>query len=137
MVEVAPPFRLDLTVWALRRRALNQIDRWDGTCWRRTVFADDAAVELSVTQIGVWTRRACVLISPGASRAFRTSGSAKFCIGCSGRHRPGAILQDGGRDPRLSALVVRFRGMRPPRFPTIFEALMNGIACQQLSLRPG
>ncbi len=40
-------------------------------------------------------------------------------------------------DPRLHALATRFRGMRPPRFPTVFEALMNGIACQQLSLEAG
>ena len=41
------------------------------------------------------------------------------------------------REPRLDALAGRFHGMRPPRFPTIFEALVNGIACQQLSLEAG
>ena len=41
------------------------------------------------------------------------------------------------REPRLDALANRFRGMRPPRFPTVFEALVNGIACQQLSLEAG
>ena len=29
------------------------------------------------------------------------------------------------------------RGLRPPRFPTVFEALVNGVACQQLSLAVG
>lgn len=29
-VEPVPPFRLDLTVWALRRRPDNLFDRWDG-----------------------------------------------------------------------------------------------------------
>lgn len=28
-LEPVPPFRLDLTAWALRRRAHNAIDRWD------------------------------------------------------------------------------------------------------------
>ena len=32
-----PPFRLDLTVWALRRRPRNLIDRWDGTTYRRVI----------------------------------------------------------------------------------------------------
>jgi DNA-3-methyladenine glycosylase II len=41
------------------------------------------------------------------------------------------------QDPRLNDLATRFRGMRPPRFPTVFEALVNGIACQQLSLEAG
>ena len=29
------------------------------------------------------------------------------------------------------------RGLKPPRFPTVFEALVNGVACQQLSLAVG
>src|SRR5512142_1234972 len=31
-----PPFRLDLTAWALRRRARNIVDRWDGV-YRRVL----------------------------------------------------------------------------------------------------
>jgi DNA-3-methyladenine glycosylase II len=41
------------------------------------------------------------------------------------------------RDTRLGPLAERFRGMRPPRFPTAFEALVNGFACQQMSLTLG
>jgi DNA-3-methyladenine glycosylase II len=41
------------------------------------------------------------------------------------------------RDRRLRALAARFRGVKPPRFPTVFEALVNGFACQQLSLTVG
>jgi len=29
-----PPFRLDLTVWALRRRDRNRLDCWDGGTYR-------------------------------------------------------------------------------------------------------
>lgn len=38
---------------------------------------------------------------------------------------------------RVSELVQRFYGSNPPRIRTIFEALVNGIACQQLSLAVG
>jgi len=41
------------------------------------------------------------------------------------------------RDPRLAPLVEEFRGLKPPRFPTVFETVVNGIACQQLSLVVG
>lgn len=41
------------------------------------------------------------------------------------------------RDPRLAQIAKRFRGFRPPRFLTLFEALVNGIACQRLSLTVG
>jgi DNA-3-methyladenine glycosylase II len=37
IVRPIPPFRLDLTVWALRRRGRNAIDRWDGVTYRRIV----------------------------------------------------------------------------------------------------
>jgi len=41
------------------------------------------------------------------------------------------------RDPRLRMLAERFRGVKPPRFPSVFESLVNAIACQQLSLEVG
>jgi DNA-3-methyladenine glycosylase II len=41
------------------------------------------------------------------------------------------------RDRRLAELATRFRGVKPPRFPTVFEALVNAFACQQLSLEVG
>lgn len=41
------------------------------------------------------------------------------------------------RQPELGDLVRRFRGVKPPRFPTVFESLLNAFACQQLSLALG
>lgn len=46
-----PPFRLDLTVWALRRRGRNRLDRWDGT-YRRALRVADNAVTVEVAQCG-------------------------------------------------------------------------------------
>ena len=40
-------------------------------------------------------------------------------------------------DPALGLLVQRFRGMKPPRFPSVFEGVVNGFACQQLTLTVG
>src|SRR5690349_14219995 len=45
------PFRLDLAVWALRRRPENEIDRWDGTTYRRLMVVEDEPVEVAVTQV--------------------------------------------------------------------------------------
>src|SRR5512143_3826928 len=47
-----PPFRLDLTVWALRRRAENTWDRWDGRTYRRVLALPGGPVEVAVTQSG-------------------------------------------------------------------------------------
>ncbi len=40
-------------------------------------------------------------------------------------------------DSKIGDLARRFRGFRPPRFPSVFEALANAIACQQVSLNVG
>jgi DNA-3-methyladenine glycosylase II len=47
-----PPFRLDLTVWVLRRLSVNEMDRWDGHSYRRVVRIRQAAVPLEVVQAG-------------------------------------------------------------------------------------
>jgi DNA-3-methyladenine glycosylase II len=40
-------------------------------------------------------------------------------------------------DPMLARLAERFRGLRPPRFASVFECLLNAVALQQLSLAAG
>ena len=47
-----PPFRLDLTVWALRRRPNNVIDRWDGETYRRALVVNGHPAEVAVKQSG-------------------------------------------------------------------------------------
>ena len=47
-----PPFRLDLTVWVLRRLQINQMDRWDGKTYRRVLTLGDRPVEVAVVQAG-------------------------------------------------------------------------------------
>ncbi len=41
------------------------------------------------------------------------------------------------RDRNLKTLVAKFRGMKPPRYPTVFEALVNAVTCQQFTLTAG
>src|SRR5512139_3899613 len=52
LLEPLPPFRLDLTVWALRRRPANTVDRWDGETYRRVIELGGEAVEIAVVQTG-------------------------------------------------------------------------------------
>ena len=51
-VEAVAPFRLDLTVWALRRRTSNLIDRWDGHTYRRVLVIGKEPAEVAVSQTG-------------------------------------------------------------------------------------
>jgi len=139
LMEPLPPFRLDLTVWALRRRTENIIDRWDGEAYHRTLALGDSPIEVAVSSIG-------------------SSRAPKLKVSVSGRRVPSRVKPEveqivtktlgtrvdlsrfyrlAARSEKLRALAERFRGMKPPRFPSIFESLVNGIACQQLSLTVG
>ena len=40
-------------------------------------------------------------------------------------------------DPHLGPLVAALRGIHPPRYPSAFEALVNAVACQQITLSLG
>jgi hypothetical protein len=79
-----PPFRLDLTAWALRRRPRNDIDRWDGTTHRRLVTIGARVTELAVRQSGPPSApRVTVTATPSSARRPRDATSAPSSIGCS------------------------------------------------------
>ena len=50
MINVSSPFRLDYVVWALRRRAHNEVDRFDAGCYRRVLCLAGEPAEVTVRQ---------------------------------------------------------------------------------------
>jgi DNA-3-methyladenine glycosylase II len=134
-----PPFRLDLTVWALRRRPENAVDRWDRRTYGRILTIDRKAVEVAVHQSGRRESPQLESICRGLiSRYGRKSRQRALLERMLGAHQDlKAFYKLATNNPRLQPLVEEFRGLKPPQFPTAFEALVNGIACQQLSLLVG
>ena len=138
-LEPRPPFRLDLTVWALRRRPDNRVDDWDGEIYRRALTLDGKVVEVAVAQTGLPDAPRLEVMAPGVRlspgmKSAVTEALDRLLglkIDLSGFYRLAAA------DRRLRPLAERFRGLKPPRFPTAFEALANGIACQQVTLTLG
>jgi DNA-3-methyladenine glycosylase II len=138
-LEPTPPFRLDLTVWALRRRPDNKVDDWDGETYRRALALDGKVVEVAVAQTGLPN---APQIEARVSGARLTSGVKSAVTEALGRLLGLKVNLSGfyrlaADDRRLGPLAERFRGLKPPRFPTAFEALVNGIACQQVTLTLG
>jgi DNA-3-methyladenine glycosylase II len=140
-VELKPdaPFRLDLTAWALRRRSHNTIDRFDAGVYRRALVLGNAAVAVSVTQHGSVDAPVVSLDLAGTSVDDTVEAVARMAV-----ERLLGLTVDlsgfaamAGADPLLDPLADRMRGLKPPRFPAVFEALVNAVACQQLSLAVG
>jgi DNA-3-methyladenine glycosylase II len=129
------PFQLEATVWALRRRSINAVDVWSGEVYRRVLTIDGKPVLVAVTQ------RATVLdvtltgtdLSPAVQQNVTTVLERLLGINVD----LSEFYTFAVRYARLNQLVAPFRGFKPPRFATVFEGLVNGITCQQLSLAAG
>ncbi|MGH2460918.1 MAG: hypothetical protein ACRDIY_18840 [Chloroflexota bacterium] len=138
-LEPIPPFRLDFTAWALQRRADNRIDRWDGETYRRVLMLDDRPVALAVTQRGTVDAPSLRVVARGERVGSETipgvSAVVERLLGLKVDLSDFYRLAEG--DDRLGSLARRFRGLKPPRFPTPFEALVNAITCQQITLTLG
>jgi DNA-3-methyladenine glycosylase II len=134
-LEPAAPFRLDLTVWTLRRRPDNVVDRWDGQTYRRVLPLQDGLVEVAVTQVGPPETSRLKVSLKGQPLRSRVKENVTLAlerllglrIDLAGFYRLAA------REKQLGELALRFRGMRPPRYATVFESVIVGIASQQVS----
>lgn len=136
-LEPASPFRMDLTVWTLRRRPDNLFDRWDGKTYRRVLIVDDKPFEIAVTQDEESENLRVVVTG------IRLTPSLKNYVTVALERLLGIKIdlqkfyRLSKKDKRLESLVSQFQGMKPPRLLTPFEALINAIACQQLTLTMG
>jgi DNA-3-methyladenine glycosylase II len=140
VLPTAPPFRLDLTVWALRRRSKNAVDWWDGRQYSRVTILGNDPVRLTVTQETAGIEPTLIVTVESKSRISKQARDevrllVQKMLGLAVDLRPFYVL--ASNNDAIGPLVEQFLGMRPPRFPSIFEGLINSIACQQVTLDLG
>lgn len=140
VLPVAAPFRLDFTAWALRRRQTNVVDRWARGYYTRVLVGDAGAFTVTIAQPpSVGEPTLIVTVESDQEVDGQLLVEVRLLIekmfGLTVDLQ--AFYAMSERNPVLASLVKRFAGVRPPRFPTIFEALVNSIACQQVSLDSG
>lgn len=139
-LPVAAPFRLDLTVWVLRRREKNTVDRWDGQSYTRVLTLRGSPVKLTAAQTGTPSSPQLAVRLQSQERLpaevqAEAQTTLQKVLGLAAVVSP--FYAVASHDPALERLAKQFIGVRPPRFPTVFEALVNAIACQQVSLDVG
>ena len=130
-ISVGAPYRLDLTVNVLRRLSTNLVDVLspDGAYVRWLGDASDFAL-VRVSQpnpetltIGIEGRR---------REHPRVLELVRRMLGVEVDLTP--FYRSASKVQWLHPLVSRMRGVRPPRYPTVWEACVNAIVFQQISL---
>jgi len=128
-LPVPEPYRLDLTGDALRRLAANVVDVVSEDGAYRRVLADDGGRNLvEVRQPNDSTLRVCIT----GTQPDRWTGTVRSMLGID------ADLSEWNRRvrpfPWLARLTQHLRGMHPPRYPSLWEALAHAIVFQQISI---
>jgi DNA-3-methyladenine glycosylase II len=130
-LSVAAPFRLDLTVSALRRLSTNIVDVFtsDGQ-YIRALETSRGPVVARVAQVNPGT---LIVTLDGDPREHKPAlALVKRMLGIE---RDVAYFNRAAEGvPWLSPLAQRMRGVKPPRYPTLWEACVNAIVFQQISL---
>ncbi|HET9177288.1 MAG TPA: DNA-3-methyladenine glycosylase 2 family protein [Terriglobia bacterium] len=138
LLQPVHPFRLDLTAWALQRRPGNLIDRWDGAVYRRVLTVDGRTFEIAVSQAGEAAGTLGVTIAGNSLRRGTKQRTRELVVSALGiRVDLSGFYRMTENHSRLKFLAQSFRGLKPPRFFSAYEGLINGIACQQFSLSLG
>ncbi|HSE65752.1 MAG TPA: hypothetical protein VLB12_02120 [Gemmatimonadales bacterium] len=130
-IPVRAPYRLDLTVHVLRRLSTNLVDVLspDGAYVRRLGDASDFAL-VRVSQPNPDT---LTIVIEGDRREHpRLVKLVRRMLGVEVDLTP--FYRSASKVQWLHPLVSRMRGVRPPRYPTLWEACVNAIVFQQISL---
>lgn len=139
-IDVRGPFHLEATVRLLQRRPANRVDVFEDGAWQRLLFVGGELVLVRVRNAGSVEHPSLV-----AETTFAGDGPthlASFVVPVL-RRMLGLDVDTSAFDrlvrgePRLAPLASKLRGMRPPRFPTLFETFANVIPFQQVSLDSG
>ena len=134
-IGVSAPFRLDLTVSALRRTSSNLVDVYTGDGWYlRALGGFVAPVVVSVTQSAPTTLLVSLSgIDASAEPTVPVLATVRRMLGVE--RDLSEFYRHACAVSWLRPLARRMRGLKPPRYPTLFEACANTILFQQVSLQ--
>ena len=130
-ISVQAPYRLDLTVNVLRRLSTNLVDVLspDGAYVR---WLGDASA-FALVRVSQPSPEALTIGIEGDRREHpRLLQLVRRMLGMEVDLTP--FYRSASKVQWLHPLVSRMRGVRPPRYPTIWEACVNAIVFQQISL---
>ena len=133
------PFHLQATVRILQRRPANPVEVWEDERYLRAFASGDGPLVVAVANRGSIdvpdVRLTFVAGHPSAETRRRLEGTIRNMLGLD--VDPAPLQLAAARVPGLQRTARGLRGMRPPRFATLFETFANVVPFQQLSLDAG
>ena len=138
-IPTTPPFSLEATVRVLQRRPMNRVNRWEDGRYLRVLPTAEGLRLVAVENRGTIDTpdlRGLVFGGPISPQTQEQLGvTVQRLLGPTVDVAPFYRVARG--DPRLLAAIASLRGLKPPRFPTLFETIANVIPFQQVSLAAG
>ena len=138
-LTTAAPFHLEATARVLQRRPSNLVDTWNEGRFVRACTTTDGLVLIAVENRGSIdtpdVRLSFLTGAPSAGTRRGLEGTVRTMLGLDVDPAPLQAAADRVRGLRPTALALR--GMRPPRFATLFDAFASVVPYQQLSLDAG
>ena len=129
VLPVRTPFRLDLTADALRRLASNAVDVvTDDGAYVRAFSEGDAVAIVRVRQHDA----ASLHLQAAGMRPQRARDLVTRMLGTDVDLR--AWNRRAATIPWIARLARALRGLKPPRYPTLWEACAHAIVFQQISI---
>ncbi|MFZ0682657.1 MAG: hypothetical protein WAM84_07245 [Candidatus Cybelea sp.] len=130
-VPVAEPYRLDLTVCVLRRLSTNLVDVLTPQGVYLRALGD--ALRPMLVRVSSQQRGTLFVTLEGERRGhLRALETVRRMLGTDRTLRE--FDRAAARIPWLRPLALRMRGVKPPRYPTLWEACVNAIVFQQVSI---
>jgi DNA-3-methyladenine glycosylase II len=129
LLSVRTPFRLDLTADALRRLASNEVDVVTGDgAYQRAFAGEGNAAVLRVTQSQAGTLRVQAAGMPAERAVALCARMLGAQVDLREWKRVAATV------PWVERLARALVGLKPPRYPTLWEACAHAIVFQQISI---
>ncbi len=132
-------FHLEATVRVLQRRPSSLVDVWERDRYMRVLALSDGLALVELQNRGtidspdirfkILNRNASSTTHVGASSALRRILGLDI--------DPAPLQRRAVAERTIRPTVIALRGMRPPRFPSLFETFARVVPFQQLSLEAG
>ena len=137
-LPAAAPFHLEATVRVLQRRPASH-EVWEDGRYLRVFTTPAGLVLTAVANLGsidapdirLWFLAG----APNAATRSSLERTVRKMLGLG--VDPAPLHAAAARLPALRSTALALRGMRPPRFATLFDAFANVVPFQQLSLDAG